>query len=256
MSVEPKAGDPSSKGERLSALHRMAGVLTHDFNNLLGVILSTSETLAAELDEGAHRDLARVGLRAAERGAELLKRLLAVAHDRAPGDELIDCRDALEALRPLVRQAIPQGVSLKVLSPAAPLCCLADPVGLEIAILNLPRNAGQATPVGGKVVVKARPVEIDAAGAQALNVRPGAFVAFTVRDTGAGMSPQTLARALEPLFTTRDEGAGLGLSSVADFAAGAGGGFTIESRQGRGTTSTLYLRLFAGPATAGRAFGG
>jgi signal transduction histidine kinase len=149
----------------------------------------------------------------------------------------------LATLRPLVRQAIPQGVSLKVLPAAEPLTCTTDLTGLEIAILNLCLNAGQATPVGGKVVLKARPVRLDIAEAQALGVEPGAYAAFTVRDTGVGMSPATLARALEPLFTTRTEGTGLGLSSVADFAAAAGGGFTIASQMGRGTTATLYLPM-------------
>ncbi len=250
MSAEPAALDPRSQGERLEALHRMAGVLTHDFNNLLGVILNTSETLAAELGEGAHRELALVGLKAAERGAELLKRLLALSHDREPGDELIDCAEALEGLRPLVRQAIPQGVSLKVLPPAEPMRCLADPVGLEIALLNLCLNAGQATPVGGKVVLKARAVQIGVAEAQALGVAPGAFAAFTVRDTGKGMSPETLAQALEPLFTTREDGTGLGLPSVADFATQAGGGFTLGSQKGRGTVATLYLPIAAAPGLA------
>jgi len=250
MSVEHTAIEPRSQGERLEALHRMAGVLTHDFNNLLGVILNSSETLAAELGEGAHRELALVGLKAAERGAELLKRLLALAHDREPGDELIDCGQALEGLRPLVRQAIPQGVSLKVLPAAEPLHCLADPVGLEIAMLNLCLNAGQATPVGGKVVVKVRPVTLDVIEAQALGVESGSFAAFTVRDTGRGMSPETLARALEPLFTTREEGTGLGLPSVADFAASAGGAFTLGSQKGRGTVATLYLPIADGQRAA------
>ena len=255
MSVDQTAIETRSQGDRLEALHRMAGVLTHDFNNLLGVILNSSETLAAELGEGAHRDLALVGLKAAERGAELLKRLLALAHDREPGDALIDCREALESLRPLVRQAIPQGVSLKVLPPAEPMHCLADPVGLEIALLNLTLNAGQATPVGGKVVLKARVVQIGVAEAQALGVEPGTFAAFSVRDTGRGMSPETLARALEPLFTTREDGTGLGLPSVADFAAQAGGGFTLGSQKGRGTVATLYLPIAAEPGLALRATG-
>jgi signal transduction histidine kinase len=255
MTVEQTVIDPRSQGERLEALHRMAGVLTHDFNNLLGVILSSSETLAAELGEGAHRDLALVGLKAAERGAELLKRLLALAHDREPGDELINCAEALEGLRPLIRQAIPQGVTLKVLPAAAPMHCLADPVGLEIAILNLCLNAGQATPVGGKVVLKVRAVQLGVAEGHALGVEPGAFAAFTVRDTGKGMSPETLARALEPLFTTRTEGTGLGVPSVADFAAQAGGGLTLGSQKGRGTVATLYLPIAAEPGLALRAAG-
>ena len=66
-------------------------------------------------------------------------------------------------------------------------------------------------------------------------------MAFTVRDTGAGMSPQVLARATDPLFTTKAAGTGLGLSSVLDFAADTGGALALRSREGHGTTATLYL---------------
>jgi hypothetical protein len=66
------------------------------------------------------------------------------------------------------------------------------------------------------------------------------------------MSPETLARATDPLFTTKTTGTGLGLSSVLDFAASAGGALALQSREGHGTTATLYLPLahVAAPATA------
>src|ERR1700744_6519789 len=78
-------GEPT---ERLDALRRMSGTLTHDFNNLLGVIVSANERLAAELrDGGEQQKLALLALEAAERGAELLRRALDAAQGRTAEPE-------------------------------------------------------------------------------------------------------------------------------------------------------------------------
>ena len=116
-----------------------------------------------------------------------------------------------------------------------------DRTGLEMALLNLCLNAGQAG--ADEISIEARGVCLGVLEARRLGLPPGAFAAFTVRDTGPGMSPETLARATDPLFTTKATGTGLGLSSVTDFAASAGGAFALQSREGQGTTATLYLPI-------------
>jgi signal transduction histidine kinase len=241
-----------SQAQRLDALHRRSGSLTHDFNNLLGVILSANERLAAELGEGSEQQkLARLALEAAERGAELLRRTLALSHDPATASAPIDAAQAVATVRRMARQAIAPDIRLSVQGPAQALSCLGDATGLEMALLNLCLNAGHATPAGGCISLQARETEITGFDARRLGLAPGAYVGFSVRDTGVGMSPQTLARAADPLFTTRSNGAGLGLSSVLDFAAAAGGALSLWSREGQGTTATLYLPLAAAdPAAA------
>lgn len=244
----------ASTAERLGALHRRSSALTHDFNNLLGVILSANERLVAELGEGSEQqNLARLALEAAERGAELLRRTLSLG----PADDAecasIDGGDVLQSLRRLARQAIAPEVRLKVSQPSAPLTCHGDRTGLDMALLNLCLNAGQATPAGGGVFVCAHEARLSGSDARLVGVSPGDYVAFAVRDTGAGMSPQTLARAADPLFTTKPNGTGLGLTAVRDFAEAAGGALTIWSREGQGTSVTLYLPAAAASLAAAAA---
>src|SRR3569623_319063 len=84
-------------GARLDALRRKSGALTHDFNNLLGVILSANERLAAELAEGGEQQkLALLALEAAERGAELLRRALDLAQGREAEPEALDAKTSLD----------------------------------------------------------------------------------------------------------------------------------------------------------------
>ncbi|HEX2815633.1 MAG TPA: ATP-binding protein [Phenylobacterium sp.] len=243
MTPLPANTGEASQAHRLDALHRMSGEITHDLNNLLGVILSANERLAEELgDGGEQQKLALLSLEAAERAAELLRRALTLTQaPAAPQPDAIDGAEALGTLERLAGQAMGPGVRLRIFASALPLLCLGDRTGLEMALLNLCLNADQAMPGGGRIFVQARRMLVSETESRRLGVTPGLFIAFTVRDTGPGMSAETLARATDPLFTTKATGTGLGLSSVLDFVTSCGGAFALQSREGLGTAATLYL---------------
>jgi signal transduction histidine kinase len=222
---------------RLEALHRQTGVLAHDFNNLLNVILAANEALAAQLPENSDGyELARISQEAAEKGAELLARLVDLSRPEANGaalDDVVDAAEVAVTTARLAQVSTASSVTVVALAMAEPLACHADRGGLEQALLNLCVNAGYAMPDGGAVQVSVSSAMLD----------DGGYVAFSVIDSGVGMSPETLARATEPYFTTRAGrgGTGLGLSGVRDFADRSGGTLKLVSQEGRGTTATLYL---------------
>src|SRR5258708_39449457 len=177
--VTASSAAAGSTAERLATLHRTSGALAHDLNNLLGVILGANERLAEALGEGTDQQkLALLGLEAAERGAVLLRRLLALTHDDAPEVEPTDCVEVLQALRRLARQAIAPGVGLNVGAPVAPLRCVGDRTGLEMALLNLCLNAGQATPDRGDIFVQACAMRLSVSDARKLGLAGGGFVGF------------------------------------------------------------------------------
>jgi CheY-like chemotaxis protein len=108
--------------------------------------------------------------------------------------------------------------------------------------VNLALNARDAMPRGGEIVLSAREhAVVDDHDEEGL--APGRYVVFSVQDTGHGMAPETLARAVEPFFTTKElgRGSGLGLSMVYGFARQSGGALTIDSRLGYGTRVDLFL---------------
>jgi signal transduction histidine kinase len=252
----PEGNGPEDYARRLAVLHRQSSVLAHDFNNLLTIIVGATEKLSAEIDLGAEQhELAEIALRAAERGSELLGRMLALSLDAASAVPQVDsaqpveCAQVLQDILVLIHHAVPETVEIWTSAPSEPLNCVADATGLEGALLNLSLNASHAMPQGGLLRIDARAVDLRHDAAQRLGVEPGPYVALSVRDNGCGMSDQVLARATEPLFTTRGEtgGAGLGLVSVSDFARALGGALTLASREGLGTSATLYL-----PRSVGR----
>ena len=218
--------------------------LAHDLNNLLTVIIGASEALAGDLASGSEsQDLALVSLRAAEHGAGLLRRLLTFARQEAPETQAVDCSLALVSVQGLVSRLISPDVVLDIVPAHYPLFCRSDSAALESALLNLCINARDAMPAGGVLTLRTDAVWLEGSQAGAAGLAGGSYVRFTVQDTGNGMSPETLRRATEPHFTTKRDlgGLGLGLSSVDGFARQSGGGFSLSSRKGHGTTAQLCL---------------
>jgi CheY-like chemotaxis protein len=110
-----------------------------------------------------------------------------------------------------------------------------------MAILNLAVNARDAMPEGGTLTISATPVVVGAT--EQADLRPGGYVRLVVSDTGTGMDEATLARAIEPFFSTKGvgRGTGLGLSMVHGLAAQLGGGLSVSSTPGLGTSVALFL---------------
>jgi CheY-like chemotaxis protein len=115
---------------------------------------------------------------------------------------------------------------------------------LENALLNLAINARDAMPDGGRLTIDTTNLQLDGTyPALHEGVQPGDYVVVSVSDTGVGMSPEVLAKAVDPFFTTKPtgEGTGLGLSVIYGFAKQSRGHLRLFSEPGEGTTVRLYL---------------
>ena len=203
----------------MEAMSRTASAVAHDFNNRLTVIRSVA---GLRRDAGGaaprlHEDMDEI-LGAVDRGASLSAHRLAF------------CR---------AQPAEPQAVDLGAL-------LVADPLQLEQVLLDLASNAADVMPFGGELRIRAAPRTVDDAvpsryGATA----PGTYATLTVTDTdtGTGMTLEVLARPGEPFLSTKPQGrgTGLGLATVYGIVQQPGGGLTVESTPGIGTSITVYL---------------
>ena len=234
------------QSERLAVVGQLAGGVAHDFNNFLPAILGTSELLLHTLDRDDHtRDdiesIARVGRRA----AELVKQLLAFSRRQFLMPKILNLNDVILDLNKMLSRIIGEDIDLKVVPDPDLGCVMADPLQIEQIILNLIVNARDAMPDGGKLVVETASIVLDANACRKkqLSVLPGDYVRLVIRDTGKGMSRDTLSRIFEPFFTTKEkgEGTGLGLATVWGIVKQSNGEIEVTSEIGRGTTFKIYF---------------
>lgn len=237
--------------QKIEAVGRITAGVAHDFNNLLTVATIAAEAIAATSSDAALTAQAGMILGAAERGADLVKRLLAFSRRQSLSPQSIDVGALLFGLRPLIEIALGDAVTLKIEDQAG-FACLADFAQLEAAIFNLCINARDAMPDGGRITVSVQDERIVEAAAPGLGLQSGDYVVITVADNGQGMTPDVLERAIEPFFTTKAEGggSGLGLSMAYGFARQSGGQFAITSRPDEGAAVRIHLPRAASPAPA------
>jgi signal transduction histidine kinase len=219
------------QSQKLDALGQLTAGIAHDFNNVVAAISGGFHLVQKWSRQDKVKEVARLGADAAKRGSELVKHLLAFARQQVLAPRSVDLHELIENIMPLIAQSLGRGITLKVDCPADIGMVLVDPVQLETALINLAVNARDAMPGGGDLLIAGCPAH------------DGEAIAITVRDTGEGMSPEVLSRALEPFFTTKEQGkgTGLGLAMVHGFARQSGGALAVESRVGHGTSVTLTL---------------
>ncbi|MFC3230079.1 PAS domain S-box protein [Marinibaculum pumilum] len=233
------------QSQRLQAVGQLTGGVAHDFNNLLTVILGNADSLAEALQERPRlRQLAEMTRSAAQRGAELTRRLLAFARQQALEPRPTDVPALMSGMEALLRRSLGENVEIRFVAAAEVWPALVDAPQLEAAVLNLCLNARDAMPDGGRLTVETANAHLDRDYADwNEEVVPGDYLMVAVSDTGTGMAPEVVARAFEPFFTTKGvgQGSGLGLSMVFGFAKQSHGHVKIYSEPGQGTTVRLYL---------------
>jgi two-component system cell cycle sensor histidine kinase/response regulator CckA len=233
------------QAQKMEAIGRLAGGVAHDFNNLLSVILSFAELASRELPPGhpSCSDIDEVK-RAAERAAELTRRMLAFSRKQVLRPRVVDVSEVLRGMAPMMRRLIGEHIELRVWSGRDVGLIKADPNQLEQVILNLVVNSRDAMRDGGRLTLETGSEFLDGRHVEShVEPKPGHYVMIAVSDTGVGMSDVTKSRIFEPFFTTKGpgEGTGLGLSMVFGFVKQSGGDICIQSELGHGTTFKLYF---------------
>ncbi|MEJ8827291.1 PAS domain S-box protein [Variovorax humicola] len=238
--------DALNHAQRLETVGHLTGGVAHDFNNLLTVIsgnLQVLEQLPACADDPMVQQLVAAAHRATRRGAELTSKLLAFSRRQVLQPIVVDVFALLGSLTDMLRRTLDQRIAITL--RAVDLLCMADPVQLESALLNIAINARDAMPQGGTIAIACRPAEALPAQGGAERAPPCAdgYVAIAISDSGQGMPDHVKEHAFEPFFTTKEagRGTGLGLSTVYGFARQSHGAVMLQSTLGAGTTVTLYL---------------
>ncbi len=233
----------SRQSQKLEALGTLAGGIAHDFNNILMAIVGHSELARMSHGDTASHDLEQV-MSAAERGRQLVQRILAFSRTREVKRAPVDLTRVVREAADLLRSSLPSTVEMKLtLSPATPKV-LSDEIELHQVVMNLCTNAAHAMPAGGPLIIDVAAYEPDAAWRERHPGLPaGKLARLVVRDHGTGMPAEVVERIFEPFYTTKPagQGTGLGLSVVHGIIREHGGTIEVQSTLGKGTTFTIVL---------------
>jgi signal transduction histidine kinase/CheY-like chemotaxis protein len=228
--------------QKMEALGQLTGGITHDFNNVLTVIVNSLEAARASLDaDSKTRERLDRAVEAARNGASLVQQMLVFARRHPLQVRPTDLNALVSSAVAMFSRSCPE--SIEICTDLAPdlRWAIADATQVQTAVLNLTLNARDAMPSGGRLSIASRNVP-DGTPLSA-DLPSGDYVCITVSDTGMGIRPEVLARVFEPFFTTKEigKGTGLGLSMVYSTMQQMGGDIEIESRPGEGTSVRLML---------------
>lgn len=241
--------------QKMEAVGQLTGGIAHDFNNMLAIVVGSLDIAKRHLKtdrEKAERFITNA-MEGAQRGAQLTARLLAFSRQQPLDPRPLDTNHLVRDMSNLLTRSIGENIRLRTVLAPGLWHTFADASQLESALVNLCVNSRDAMPEGGSLTLETANVHLDEAYAAAnVDARCGDFVMIAIADTGAGMSPDVLARAFDPFFTTKGpgKGTGLGLSQVYGFVQQSEGHVRIESEIGRGTTVRIYLPRYIGVVPA------
>ncbi len=244
--------DRVRRAEKMQALGELAGGIAHDFNNLLAAILGNAELLAMNLDGEALLDCKEI-IQTARRCGDLTNQLLAFSRRSPLESREFDISQSIESVIKLVQHAVVSHIDFSLdVEHGAPLVA-GEASQIDNALLNIALNAIQAMrPKGGTLRFRVRPETLVAdEWPDDFDIREGPAVRVDVSDSGAGIDPELIDRVVEPFFTTRRDkgGTGLGLSTAYGTVRNHGGGFSIQSSPGEGTTVSIVLPAAAESTT-------
>ncbi len=241
---EQELEDQLAQAQRLQAVGELAGGIAHDFNNLLTAILGGVDDLLARTASPAdHDDLEHVRA-SAERGAALVRQLLAFGRQQTLQPQVVAVNTAISDAASLLRRLLGSRILLTLDLEEPGRRVWIDPVQLDQVLVNLAVNARDAMPGGGTLgIASFHRLLLAPETCRGEVVPPGRYAAITVSDTGSGIPAELLPRIFEPFFTTRRDsgGTGLGLSTVHGIIRQSGGFLFVDSEPGRSTTFTILL---------------
>lgn len=246
---------------KLESIATLAGGIAHDFNNILGAILGNTDLLLYRLpkQEGG-QDEGSLGpplttqelvehLQAVKRAGNRAKELVAqiLAFSRQSGNQrrnLLIAPVVKETCR-LLRSTLPTTISIRVSVPDGIGMIYADPGQIQQVVMHLCTNAAQSLDnQTGTIEVSLRQTETGKAEQLRYHdLDPGSYVVLTIKDTGRGMSQETLERIFDPFFTTREvgQGSGMGLAVLHGIIVAHDGVIDVSSTLGVGSVFTIFF---------------
>jgi hypothetical protein len=245
--------DRLRQSQKMDAIGRLAGVVAHEFNNLLTAVRGYTGLLQDSLHlPPAERDWVAQCDKGAQRAAELTRQLLAFARRQSVDPVAVPLGVVAREMLPLLSRLAGKRIEVRM-SPSDTVDDADGPWGwgdrsqIEQVLVNFVLNARDAIPSGGRVTIRLVSSSVVAG-------RDADLVGIEVADTGTGISEEVRAKLFEPFVTTKPGNSGLGLATAYAIVVQSGGRIDVDSTSGAGSRFTaLFPRAEAPVSNAGSA---
>ncbi|HTY24913.1 MAG TPA: ATP-binding protein [Desulfomonilaceae bacterium] len=244
-----RAEELAMQTERLKAIGDLAGGVAHNFNNLLQMVVGGIDLALVDLETGDLPELKKTLeqlLQASRSGAATVRRLQSFAQIRGevqpPEGETFDLSDTVKQAAEMTKPFWKTGPDKEGIGVALNLKltdrCFVNAKESEISevLVNLVKNAAEALPKGGEILIS--------------TFFQGDQVVLQVADNGVGIRRDHLKKVFEPFWSTKGVsiGTGMGLAVSHGIISSHGGTISVESEEGKGTTFTVTLPLANEPS--------
>lgn len=229
--------------QKMDALGKLTGGISHDFNNMLGVIMGYAELLKMKLaDDESMGGYVDEIMHAGERGTNLTKKLLSFSKQKTSEATTLDLNKVLNDNKNLLEKTLTARIDL-VYELDEEICpIMVDASDFEDLLLNLSINAMHAMEESGQLTLKTHNEHLTQHDANVIGLEEGEYAVFSVADNGCGMDEETLSHIFEPFFSTKGQkGTGLGLSQVYGFIQRSNGAIKAYSEPGHGSQFVMYF---------------
>lgn len=244
-----KLEDRLRQAQKMEAIGALSGGVAHDLNNILSGVVSYPELLLMNLPEDSPMRKPILTIKkSGEKAAGIVNDLLTLARRGVVVSEVVNLND-------VVREYLesPEHEKLKFYHPQVEIHTdfetdlpniLGSPVHLSKTVMNLISNAAEAISEQGDIFISTRKRFLEKPLKSYNRIEKGVYAALTVSDTGEGISSEDLKRIFEPFYSKKvmgRSGTGLGMAVVWGTVKDHKGYIDLESREGKGTSITLYF---------------
>src|SRR5215469_375092 len=228
-----------SDTEKEEALVQLAGSVAHELNNIFTAVAGNLSVLEASLDDREKASLVGDVIRTANRGIELSQKLQAFAGRQKLNRTRFDMNQSVASAIAQLKRSTLRNIDVELVLLPASCIVAADEEKFQHVVEELVKNAATAMNHRGWIIITTNQLALQ--DNQVGRLPAGSYVRLSVRDSGGGMSPDVMRRALDPLFSTRSGHQGWGLAKCAGFVRQCGGEITLSSIKGQGTAAEVYL---------------
>ena len=252
MEEQKKLEEQLRQVQKMEAIGRFSAGISHDFNNILTVIIGFGSMVQMTMASGdPQRERINQILAAAERAESLTRSLLTFSRKQELKLQPLNLNDCIRNVEKFLRRIIGEDITLITSLTTEGIPIIADGGHIEQVLMNLATNARDAMPDGGMLSIGTEAIDIDDAFIHMHGYgTPGRHAVLTVADNGIGMDETTRQQIFEPFFTTKEtgKGTGLGLSIIFGIIHQHNGHISVYSEPGQGTTFRILLPLMPGDA--------